>query len=148
MTPPRDRWLAAGQAAIRRGARGNDPLPWDFRTTVFRCAWEYPAAEFETEVGFYLEVFGFETIALNHAYALFTTEDKELTFACRRGSGELTGHTLSFMTREIESFAAALEQRLPAAAVQRRTGSTVQTVLELRSPAGLKIEVWEMPSNP
>lgn len=146
---PLERIREAGRRAIARPADPADPLPWDFRGTVFRCAWEYPVSDFEAEVGFHVDVLGFETIALNEEYALFTTRDRDLTFACRRHdlAHDLTGHTLCFMTRAIATFERALRERLPDGAVGRRSGSSVQSVLELRSPAGLLIEVWEYPDD-
>lgn len=140
-------WKVFGAEAIRRGDAQPKPLPWIFHDTVFKCAWEYPVADFESEVGFYIETLGFTTIALDETYALFTTPDADLTFACRRreDSPQLSGHILCFMTKNIDAFAQALAARLPEGAVTRRFGSSIQTVLGIRSPAGLQIDIWEDP---
>lgn len=140
---------AIGKDAIARGSLESTPLPWTFEGTVFRCAWEYPVRDFEAEVGFYLDILGFSTIALDDEYALFTTPERDLTFACRRhetheGAG-YPGHTLCFMTRDIETLAASLEARVGPEAVTRLAGSPVQTVLRIASPAGLQIDIWEFP---
>lgn len=140
---------AAGQHAIEVEEVESEALPWQFAGTVFRCAWEYPVHDFEAEVGFYLDVLGFSTIALDSEYALFTTPGQDLTFACRRdehASRDYTGHILCFMTKDIGRFAEALEMRIGAGAVTRVTGSPVQTVLRMKSPAGLQVDIWEDPS--
>ena len=137
-----------GRRAIDQGGAEPAPLPWAFADTVFRCAWEYPVADFEAEVGFHVDVLGFRTIALDEEYALFSTPGNDLTFACRRheqATGSYQGHILCFMTREIESFATALESRIGAGAITRVAGSPVQTVLRIASPAGLQIDIWELP---
>lgn len=143
-----DNWRAAGAHAIAEPEADRTPLPWNFRDTVFRCAWEYSVADFETEVGFWIEAMGFSTIALDDEYALFTTPDRDFTFACRRGRSQpdLSGHILCFMTRDIGPFGTALERRLPDVSLTRRAGSPVQTVLGLRTPAGLQVDIWEDPS--
>jgi predicted enzyme related to lactoylglutathione lyase len=138
-----------GNDAIERGSAASTPLPWNFNDTVFRCAWEYPVADFEAEVGFYLEALGFTTIALDGEYALFTMPEGDLTFACRRHAGatpDYAGHVLCFMTKDIKEFAGALEARVGKDAVTRIAGSPVQTVLRISSPAGLQIDIWELPS--
>ena len=142
-----EQWRAIGSQAIRNGSAHATPLPWSFQDTVFRCAWEYPVADFESEVGFYIDTIGLTTIVLDDSYALFTTPDANLTFACRRSADrhELSGHVLCFMTKEIEVFAQALAARLPDGAVTRRMGPSVQPVLGIRSPAGLQINIWEDP---
>lgn len=140
---------AIGKHAIAQGGREPNPLPWNFVDTVFRCAWEYPVTDFDAEVGFYLDVLGFSTIALDEEYALFTTPDEHLTFACRRheqGSHDYSGHILCFMTKDIESFAESLEARVGANTIARLVGSPVQTVLRIASPAGLQIDIWEFPT--
>jgi predicted enzyme related to lactoylglutathione lyase len=140
---------AIGKHAIRHGDDGSTPLPWDFTDTVFRCAWEYPVADFDAEVGFYLNVLGLSTIALDEEYALFTTPEEDLTFACRRhdqGNHTYSGHILCFMTRDIDSFAESLEERVGANEITRFAGSPVQTVLRITSPAGLQIDIWEFPT--
>ena len=139
-------WRDTGREAMDR-AVGTNPLPWDFRGTVFRCTWEYPVDDFETEVGFHLETLGCTTLALDDRYALFTTRDRAFTFACRRSAehANLAGHVLCFMTRDIAKFERALRERLPERAVTARSGSSVQRVLDLRSPAGLRLEIWEFP---
>lgn len=144
-----DQLRTVGRRAIAQGNRPRSPLPWDFSDTVFRCAWEYPVSDFDAEVGFYLHVLGFDTIALDHEYALFTTQDRELTFACRRiedlPDRGLSGHILCFMTRGIDALEAALQERIGANAITRLAGSPVQTVLRITSPAGLQIDIWEFP---
>ena len=91
----KQRWTMVGIDAIERGSAASTSLPWNFNDTVFRCAWEYPVADFEAEVGFYLEALGFTTIALDGEYALFTTLEGDLTFACRRA--EQTGEVVVAM---------------------------------------------------
>lgn len=144
-----DTYRAIGGRAIKEGGAEVSPLPWNFTNTVFRCAWEYPVADFEAEVGFYLHALGFSTLALDHEYALFTTPDNDLTFACRRredGNSDYRGHILCFMTRDIQSLAESLEARLEQGLVTRVAGSPVQTVLRIESPAGLQIDIWEFPT--
>lgn len=144
-----ERMRTIGKHAIALGGRESEPLPWNFTDTVFRCAWEYPVADFEAEVGFYLDVLGFNALALDDGYALFTTADEDLTFACRRSEHarrDYSGHILCFMTKDIELFAESLETRVGAHAITRITGSPVQTVLRIASPAGLQIDIWEFPA--
>ena len=144
-----EQWTAIGRQAIADGEPVSNPLPWNFDGTVFRCAWEYPVSDFETEVGFYLDVLGLTTIALDGQYALFTTPDEDVTFACRRRPDarvDYSGHILCLMTKDIETFASALETRAGKGAVTRIAGSPVQTVLRIASPAGLQIDIWEHPS--
>jgi catechol 2,3-dioxygenase-like lactoylglutathione lyase family enzyme len=138
-----------GTRAIEKGGAETQPLPWNFSGTVFRCAWEYPVADFEAEVGFYVDALGFTPLAIDHEYALFATPGNDLTFACRRhgdGNGDYSGHILCFMTRDIGAFTTALEARVGSGAIQRLDGSPVQTVLRLLSPAGLQLDIWEFPS--
>lgn len=148
MQPMNDTWRAAGAQAIADPEGERKPLPWSFDNTVFRCAWEYPVTDFETEIGFWIEGMGFSTIALDDEYALFTSLEHDFTFACRRRTpgADLTGHVLCFMTKDIETLAQQLEDRLPDGFVSRRAGSPVQTVLGLRTPAGLQVDIWEDPS--
>jgi hypothetical protein len=144
-----ERLTTIGEDAIANGGRPSSPLPWNFADTVFRCAWEYPVTDFEAEVGFYLDVLGFTSIALDNEYALFTTPTADLTFACRRHdreSHDYAGHILCFMTKDIESLAESLAARIPENAITRLAGSPVQTVLRIASPAGLQIDIWEDPS--
>lgn len=145
-----DQWRATGAEAIAGREDERIPLPWSFDRTVFRCAWEYSVTDFETEVGFWIEGMGFTTLALDDEYALFTTPDQELTFACRRRDpgANLAGHVLCFMTNDIDEFGQALRARLPVGFVTRRDGSPVQTVLGLKTPAGLQVDIWEHPDNP
>lgn len=142
-------WSAIGRQAIEEKETVSKPLPWNFNGTVFRCAWEYPVMDFETEVGFYVDVLGFTTIALDDDYALFTTPEEDFTFACRRhpdARPRYSGHVLCFMTKDIVSFAEALEARMGEDSVTRIAGSPVQAVLRIASPAGLRIDIWECPS--
>jgi hypothetical protein len=144
-----ERFTTIGKDAIAREEESTSPLPWNFTDTVFRCAWEYPVADFEAEVGFYLDVLGFTTIALDNEYALFTSPAADLTFACRRhdqARHDYTGHILCFMTKDIESLAGALAARIPENAFTRLAGSPVQTVIRITSPAGLQIDIWEDPT--
>lgn len=144
-----EEYRAIGSKAIRGGGAETSPLPWDFADIVFRCAWEYPVVDFEAEVGFYLRTLGFSTLALDQEYALFSTPDRDLTFACRRredATSDYTGHILCFMTKDIEAFASTLQARASKDAVTRLAGSPVQTVLRLESPAGLQIDIWEFPT--
>ena len=144
-----EQWAEIGRQAIAEEGMVANPLPWNLDGTVFRCAWEYPVRDFEAEVGFYIDVLGFTRIALDDEYALFTTADEDFTFACRRhadASPDYSGHILCLMTKDIELIADALEARLGDGSVTRVAGSPVQTVLRITSPAGLQIDIWEMPS--
>lgn len=142
-------WYKAGAQAIAGPESVRYPLPWAFKEVVFRCAWEYPVVDFETEVGFWTEAIGLSTLALDNNYALFTTQDDDFTFACRRreSSIDLSGHILCFMTRDIEMFRSALQKRLPDGDVTTRQGSSVQTVLGVKTPAGLQVDIWEFPDD-
>jgi catechol 2,3-dioxygenase-like lactoylglutathione lyase family enzyme len=144
-----EQWTAIGRQAIAEEEMVAEPLPWNFDGTVFRCAWEYPVRDFEAEVGFYIDVLGFTTIALDDEYALFTTADEDFTFACRRhpeASPDYSGHILCLMTKGIELISEAFEARMGDGNVARVAGSPVQAVLRVASPAGLQIDIWEMPS--
>lgn len=143
-----NRLRTIGKQAIAAGGTESNPLPWKFEGTVFQCAWEYPVRDFEAEVGFFVDALGFRTIALDDGYALFTTPQEDLTFACRRCPGanvDYLGHILCFMTRDIDAFADVLASRIGPDAITRVSGSPVQTVLRICSPAGLQVDIWEMP---
>lgn len=125
-------------------------IPLDLDGVVFRQMFEYAVVEFETEVGFFSEVFGFSVVAITSGYALFTTpvNDFHVSFTAadeQHAASTFDGFKLLFMSADFASAEAHIRSSgLVDAEV--RNGSPSQRVLYMTSPAGLPIEIWEDPS--
>ena len=119
-------------------------LPWDFTDVVFRAAWEYPASDHRREASFLGAVLGMDQVALDDDYALLAGPGGAFHLAVRRSDTvqDLSTQRFTLMTRDIAGMRAALESRTP---VDEFAGSPVQRVLRIHTPAGLSIDIWEMP---
>jgi predicted enzyme related to lactoylglutathione lyase len=107
---------------------------------------EYSVADFEAEVGFYIDVFGSRIIAMIEDYALFTDLDGAYCLSFRKAATtHLAGLKLLFMTTDIEGAAAHLDNTGMVNDREIRMGSDVQRVVHFSAPSGLAIEIWEDP---
>lgn len=126
-------------------------IPFDHRNVVFRQMFEYAVTDFEAEVGFYASIFGFSTIALTSDYALFTHPQEGYCFSFRKApdSPALSniGLKLLFMTTDIPGTDAHLEQTGIVHEREIRKGSPVQDVIHFSTPAGVVVEIWQMPTD-
>lgn len=118
---------------------------------VFRQMFEYPVADFEAEVGFFISVFGLQMIALDSGYALFQHPDAGYCFSFRKDASmplpDSIGLKLLFMTTDISLADAHMEQTRLVPDRQIRPGSPVQQVIHFSSPNGVAIEIWQMPTD-
>jgi predicted enzyme related to lactoylglutathione lyase len=107
---------------------------------------EYSVVDFNAEVGFYTDVFGFPTIAMTRDYALFTDPGGAYCLSFRKAnSSHLPGLKLLFMTTDIDSADTHLGNTGIVPDRKITKGSDVQRVIHFSSPSGLAIEIWEMP---
>ncbi|MEJ7839638.1 MAG: hypothetical protein WKF81_12530 [Thermomicrobiales bacterium] len=126
------------------------PFRWD-DSTPFRHTFEYSVTEFETEVGFYSSIFGFETVALDDSYALFTSPQRDFWLSIRRASVESpesnpSGLFLMFMSHNFPIVRDHLERVGAGLVIADRVEPGGLRVSKFLSPAGLAIELWEDPT--
>lgn len=123
-------------------------IPLEQKGTVFRQMFEYPVVDFEAEVGFYSEVFGFQVVALTEDYALFSYPDGAFCLSFRKvANASIEGLKLLFMTTDIDGADVHLGTTGLVDDRVIRKGSLVQQVIHVSTPAGLAIEIWEMPTD-
>lgn len=141
---------AGAESIALDGKHNQEIIPLDQEDVVFQQMFEYPVEDFEAEVGFYVRVFGFPTIALTNEYALFKHPDKGYCMSFRKAegapAGSLQGLKLLFMTTDIPATEAHLEQTTLVPDRDIRKGSPVQDVIHFATPAGLAVEIWEDPT--
>lgn len=147
-----ERLRQAGAAAIAAdGKHDSIAMPLFQNDVVFQQMFEYPVADFEAEVGFYVEVFGLDNIALTDEYALFTHPQNRWCMSFRKDESAKSateyGLKLLFMTTDIPAADAHLEQTGLASDREIRKGSPVQDVIHFSTPAGLAVEIWEDPAR-
>lgn len=140
-----------GVATIATGEPTGKPIPLDFDGIVFKQMFEYAVVEFEIEVGFFSEVFGFDAIAMTSDYALFTPPTGDFHFSIRlvdesHKVSSFDGFKLLFMTGDFASAEAHVREIGLVSDAEVREGSPVQRVLHFATPAGLPIEIWEDPT--
>lgn len=126
----------------------NTLIPLEFESAVFRQMFEYPVSDFEAEVGFYAEVFGFPLIAMTDDYALLTYPNDAFCLSFRKvDESHVTGLKLLFMTTDIDGVDTHLANTGLVDDRAIRMGSDVQRVIHFSAPSGLAIEIWEMPAD-
>lgn len=140
-----------GAQAQRTERPTGTPIPLAFDGVVFRQTFEYAVADFLGEAGFYVEVFGLSIIAFSDDYALFTPAGHDYFVAVRNAGDDfplarLDGIRMCLMTGDFESAESHLRDHPLAPASAVRMGSPVQRVLDITTPAGLAIEIWEDPA--
>lgn len=138
-----EKWKALGESALSDGAQGRDMLPFSWWKDVgWKQTFEYPVTEFETEAGFYLDVFGFTPAAFSEDYCLLTTPNEEFAFSFRKSATQpdLAPFRLQFFTDELDTVLAAVHKR----GIETRVfeGSPGQRVIGITAPSGLPIEIW------
>lgn len=145
-----DQLRNAGLQAIETEAATGRLIPLEQNGVVFQQMFEYTVRDFPKEVGFYAEVLGFTPIALTNDYALFTHPQHSYCMSFRLDESaadqSTTGLKLLFMTVNIPTADAHLEQ---SGLVPDRTifkGSPVQDVISFSTPSGVAVEIWEDPS--
>lgn len=143
---------ATGARAIASdGRHDHKHIPFEQEHVVFRQMFEYTVAHFEVEVGFYVSVFGFPAIALTDDYALFKHPDHGYCISFRKVNDSSDpshiGLKLLFMTTDIPAADAHLEETGLAADREIRKGSPVQDVIYFSTPAGVAVEIWQMPTE-
>lgn len=141
---------AAGEEAITNdGQHDHTLVPLHQDGVVFKQMFEYPVSDFKAEVGFYVRVFGFMTIALTDDYALFVHPEHGYCISFRKDgdlpSPSTIGLKLLFMTADIDSADVHLEQTNLIPDREIRKGSPVQQVIYFSTPAGVAVEIWEDP---
>jgi hypothetical protein len=147
-----DELREAGATAIRRHGRHERPmLHLEQDGVVFLQMFEYPVADFELEVGFFVRVFGLPTLALTDGYALFAHPDGAYGLSFRKDATlappSTIGLKLLFMTRDVEGARTQLQETglVPDLAIRR--GSPTQRVIHFATPSGVAVEIWEFPST-
>lgn len=137
-----------GRKTIESEQPTGTPIPLEQANVVFRQMFEYPVADFEAEVGFYSEVFGFSALALTTDYALFTYANGAFCLSFRKAQvSHLEGLKLLFMTTDLDGADAHLAATGLVEDRVIRKGSEVQEVIHFSTPAGLAIEIWEDPTE-
>ena len=139
---------AGAEAIANDGHHEQTLIPLEQEDVVFRQMFEYPVADFEAEVGFYVRVFGLANIALTDDYALFKHPEYEYCVSFRKVDGSTlkdTGLKLLFMTTDIPAADAHLEQTGLVPEREIRKGSPVQDVIHCKTPGGVAVEIWQMP---
>lgn len=138
----------AGRTTIETEKPTGKLIPLEQGDVVFRQMFEYPVVDFEAEVGFYSEIFGFPNIAMTEDYALFTHPEGGFCLSFRKvDESKIDGLKLLFMTTDIPASDAHLASTGLVEDRAIRKGSEVQQVIHFTSPAGLAIEIWEEPTE-
>lgn len=138
----------SGRQVIESEHPGGPLIPLEFDTVVFRQMFEYPVTDFEAEVGFYAEVFGFPLIAMTDDYALLTYPNDAFCLSFRKAcESQIAGLKLLFMTTDVDGADAHLAKTGLVEDRAIRMGSDVQRVIHFSAPSGLAIEIWEMPTE-
>ncbi len=140
-----------GQKTISTEQATGALIPLDLDGVVFRQMFEYAVIDYEIEVGFFSEIFGFSVIAMTQDYALFTTPAGDFHFSLRAAgkhdtASRFDGLKLLFMTADFASAEAHIHASGLIEDAEVRNGSPSQRVLYFTSPAGLPIEIWEDPT--
>ena len=145
-----------GRARITAAGAGSAPAP----TPAFPFKWgecwthtvEYRVADFEAEVGFFLDVMGFRPNALGPDYAMFTGPNRDffLSIVPANDVAEATpGDTLrlGFMIQEIEKVAAELRRRgveLEKPVARYQESEAPLYTARFRTPNGIAVDLWGM----
>ena len=140
-----------GASTIATGEPTGAPIPLDQAGVVFRQMFEYAVVDFEAEVGFFSEDFGFDAIAMTPDYVLFTPPTGDFHFSIRLADDQhrvssFDGFKLLYMTADFDAAEAHVRESGLVRDAEVRKGSPVQRVLHLSTPAGLPIELWEDPT--
>lgn len=134
-----------GRQTIATGRATGEPVRFSWAESCWKQTFEYPAADFVREVGYFSEVFGFAVNTIDDGYAMFTNEGNDFHFSVRRadpaGAVALDGLKLCFMTDDLAPFRAALDRSAVAAGYSESTQPSLR-ILRTTSPGGLQIEVW------
>lgn len=150
MSPTADQLRIAGLKAIDTEAATGELIPLEQNGVVFQQMFEYTVRDFPEEVGFYAEVLGLTPVALTNDYALFTHPEHRYCMSFRLDESapdqSTTGLKLLFMTGNIPTANAHLEQTglVPDRTISK--GSPVQDVISFSTPNGVAVEIWEDPS--
>ncbi len=148
---PRRTFRERGAETIATGEPTGKLIPLDQDGIVFKQMFEYAVVDFESEVGFFSEIFGFDAIAMTSDYALFTPPTGDFHFSIRLAdehhrASAFDGFKLLFMTAGFASAEAHVRESGLVSDAEVREGSSSQRVLHFTSPAGLPIELWEDPT--
>ncbi|MGB3329451.1 MAG: hypothetical protein WBA46_10885 [Thermomicrobiales bacterium] len=143
----REAFRTIGDAAMAGERREAAAIPLALDGVVFRQMFEYPVADFASEAGFFLDVFGFGTIALSEDYALFTDAENAFFLSFRKVDAPqpLDALKLLFMTNDLDAAMRHLAGTRIGTSVRIGEGSPSQRVAYLATPAGLPVEIWEDP---
>lgn len=147
-----ERMREAGSKAITAdGVHEQAVIPLKQDDVVFQQMFEYPVSDFEAEVGFYVSVFGLPAIAMTDDYALFKHPENSYCISFRKSESppvpSTVGLKLLFMTTDIPGANDHLEQTGFAPDREIRKGSPVQDVIHFSTPAGVAVEIWQMPAE-
>jgi catechol 2,3-dioxygenase-like lactoylglutathione lyase family enzyme len=131
---------------------GSLPLIWG---QAWKHCTEYKVSDFAAEVGFFIDVLGFQVNAFNPGYAMFTSPQEEFYFAVIPAlAGDqptpCDAIRLQFMvkdalstTRELENRGIVFDQLLQPI----QPGSSL-LISAFRTPNGITVEVWGVTDPP
>jgi catechol 2,3-dioxygenase-like lactoylglutathione lyase family enzyme len=122
------------------------PFPFTWGDSLKQCM-QYTVADFAAEIGFFIDILGFPVSAFSTNYAQFTSPDQAFFFAVREGEEVTPPDSLSiqFMLKDLAGTIQQLEQRGIVFEHKPEAEAGSPAVAVLRSPHGVRIELWETP---
>jgi catechol 2,3-dioxygenase-like lactoylglutathione lyase family enzyme len=122
------------------------PFPFTWGDSLKQCM-QYTVEDFAAEIGFFIDILGFPVSAFSTNYAQFTSPDQAFFFAVREG-GEITppdSLSIQFMLKDLAGTIQQLEGRGVVFEHKPEAGNASPAIAVLRSPHGVRIELWETP---
>ena len=125
------------------------PYPFKLGPCWKNCV-EYKVEDFAAEVGFFLDILGFDPNALGPEYAMLTSPDKEFYFSivpAEEGKGTSTDAIrLQFMIEDILNVAEELEKRGIAFEKEPEPQGEGSPLYKstFRTPHGIPVDLWGM----
>jgi hypothetical protein len=122
------------------------PFPFTWGDSLKQCM-QYTVEDFAAEIGFFIDILCFPVSAFSTNYAQFTSPDQAFFFAVREG-GEITppdSLSIQFMLKDLAGTIQQLEGRGIVFEHKPEAGAASPAIAVLRSPHGVRIELWETP---
>ncbi len=129
-------------------AKPENDFAFDFADCWNQCI-EYKVADFQSEVGFFIDTLGCDCNSISENYAMFMGPKKEFFFAVRTAKENETttprdAITLEFMVKDINATMEKLRARGIQAEeeVQADEPGSPMFIASFRSPNEIKIKLW------
>jgi predicted enzyme related to lactoylglutathione lyase len=112
---------------------------------------EYRVSDYEAEIGFFIDVLGFDCNSISDSYAMFMSPAKEFFFSVRKpkegeSSTPADAISIEFMIKNMKKTADSLKSRgvqFTLEPQQEEPGSPMY-ISRFKTPNGINIQLWSM----